>query len=73
MLISEIAGMVKIKIEIVGGDKAVPEKGVGWRIPLKWLNPFRFKHKIQPDPEASNEEKGEENERPEGWVHPPFP
>ena len=70
---SEVAGMMKIKIEIVGNDKAVPEKEVNWRIPLKWLNPFRFKRKSPPEPETSNEDDREQPERPEGWIHPPFP
>jgi hypothetical protein len=65
--------MMKIKIEIVGSDGAMPEKETNWRIPLKWLNPFRFNHKTQPQPETSNEEKVEENGHPDGWVHPPFP
>lgn len=65
--------MMKIKIEIVGDDREVPQKEVNWHIPLKWLNPFRFKHKIQPELEATNSGEGEESERPEGWVHPPFP
>jgi len=65
--------MMKIKIEIVGDDREVPEKEIDWRIPLKWLTPFRFKHHIQPEPDTAGKGEGEENQRPEGWVHPPFP
>jgi len=71
--LAEVADAMKIKIEIIGDDREVPEKEIKWHIPLKWLNPFRFKPKAQLKTETSNEEKGEGNERPEGWVHPPFP
>ena len=73
IILSEVAAMTKIKIEIVGNDREVPEKEIDWRIPLKWLNPFRFKRKTQPEPETSSEDEREEKERPEGWVHPPYP
>jgi hypothetical protein len=63
---------MKIKIEIVGDGREVLEKEIDWRIPLKWLNPFKFIHPVQPKPESA-EEEGSGNERPEGWVHPPFP
>jgi hypothetical protein len=65
--------MMRIKIEIVGDDRELPEKEVDWRIPLKWFNPFRFKHKNPPDSETAKKEEGEEIERPDEWVHPPFP
>ena len=65
--------MMKIKIEIVGSDKAMPEKETNWRTPLKWLNPFRFIHKLRPELETSMEKERKEIQRPEGWVHPPFP
>jgi hypothetical protein len=73
IFILEVAGMMRIKIEIVGDNKDMPEKEVNWRIPLKWLNPFRFMRKTRPEPDTPKGVGGEENERPEGWVHPPFP
>jgi hypothetical protein len=69
----ELAGMMRIKIEIVGDSKDVPEKEVNWRIPLKWLNPFRFRRKTRPGQELPKGVEGDENERSEEWVHPPFP
>jgi len=71
--------MIKIKLEIIreefGGVSEVKEKKT-LQIPLTWLNPFR-RHRRKPNEEAveaiSAPQAEDEDERPEGWIHPPLP
>jgi hypothetical protein len=65
---------MKIKIQIVDVSTGEKKKEVSWRIPLKWLNPFRFRKPSLPiEDKPRIEDKKEEDEQPEGWIHPPFP
>ena len=77
--------MVKIKIEHVGGTEQNEDarsdtyqheaaRGYRWRIPLKFLNPFRFLKRPEPDQVVIDDSPvEEEEEQPEDWIHPPFP
>ncbi len=71
--------MVKLKIDIgrgeLEGEEAVKKKKPS-RIPFWMLNPFSWrKRKLDEEPveAVSPRQEKEENERPEGWIHPPLP
>lgn len=71
--------MIKINVEIVreelGGVGEV-EKKKSFQIPLLWLNSFRRRRRKpeqEPGEAVSIQKVEEEDERPEGWIHPPLP